>query len=127
VVSGFSLFIDEPVLEKVDLTGIPGPIERYVVYPLVPVASALKIFEFKMFIFAQSGDLGDPLEQNLVIGGLSYEDIGHAVFLDGIDKRLFGVKVITCDDDGEFGVRFSDFFNDSFARVRLAVLFGVSV
>ena len=62
-----------------------------------------------------------------MIGGLCHEDIGHAVCLKGVDKGLLGIKVIAGDDDGKFGMRFSDFFNNSFASVRLAVLLGVSI
>lgn len=79
VIGGFSLSIDDPVLEKIYLIGIWGRVERHVVYPLIVVATALTIFEFKLLVSDQSGDLGDPFEQDLMVAGLGYQDIGHAV------------------------------------------------
>lgn len=126
-IGGFPLFIDHPVLEEMDRIGLWGPVEGHVVDPLVCMTFAFSIDEFKLLGLPHAGDFIDPLEQRLVIRRLCHEDKGHAVGLKGVDKRLLGVKVVPGDDDGELWVRFSDFSNDSLARVGLAVLLGVSV
>jgi hypothetical protein len=127
VVGGFSLFIDDPVLEEIDLIGVSGTIEWDVIYPLVFVAFTFSIDEFKLPGLSHAGDFIDPFKQRLVVGGLCHEDIGHAVCLKGVDKGLLGIKVIAGDDDRKLGMRFSDFLNNSFASVRLAVLLGVPI
>ena len=114
--------VHNPILEKIDLPGVLCAIKRDVIHPMILVAFTFHIGEFEMTFAAHTGELFDPLEENLVVGRLCREDKGHAIVLQRIDKRLFGVKVISGDNDGQFGVRFADLFQNSFPGIHLTVL-----
>jgi len=78
-----------PILEKIDLPGVLCAIKRDVIHPVILVAFPFFIDYFEMTFAAHTGELFDPLEENLVVGRLCREDKGHAIVLQRIDKRLF--------------------------------------
>ena len=75
LIGGLSIFIDEPVLEKVNLIGSLGTVEGDVVDPLILMASPFSIGSFYIFGLAHSNDFIYPLKQNFMIRSLGYKDI----------------------------------------------------
>src|SRR3989339_532926 len=91
MIGGFPFFIGHPVLKKIDLFSLTGTIERHIVYPLISVTFALAVAKLKLFGLSHGDDLIDPFKQGFVVCGFGYENIGHAVCLESVDKRLLGI------------------------------------
>jgi len=122
MVGGFPLFIDEPVLEEIDLIGVSRAIQGDIVHPVIQVTPAFLIRYFKMVGLLQCGEVIDPFKEDLVVGRLCHKDEGHGVFFEAVYKRLLGIEVIAGDDDAKLGMGFSNFPEDSFSGVDLTVL-----
>ncbi len=61
------------------------------------VAAALLVGELHVFNAAEGLKFFDPLEQNLVIGGLCHQDKGHGMGFERVDERLIRIKAIAGD------------------------------